>query len=32
MSLSPQAQAVKEILMSLISRPTMESRELLLVS
>ena len=32
LSLSPQAQAVKEILMSLISRPAMENRELLLVS
>lgn len=29
--LSPQAQAVKEILMSLVSRPTLENRELLLV-
>ncbi|NDO80670.1 nitrogen assimilation transcriptional regulator [Citrobacter sp. NCU1] len=31
-SLSPQAQAVKEILMSLVSHPTLENRELLLVS
>ncbi|MGU3412135.1 nitrogen assimilation transcriptional regulator NAC [Enterobacteriaceae bacterium C34A] len=31
-SLSPQAQAVKEILLSLVSRPTLENRELLLVS
>jgi len=31
-SLSPQAQAVKEILMSLVSRPSLENRELLLVS
>ncbi|KFC13201.1 nitrogen assimilation regulatory protein [Trabulsiella guamensis ATCC 49490] len=31
-SLSPQAQAVKEILMSLVSRPTLENRELQLVS
>ena len=31
-SLSPQAQAVKEILMSLVSRPMLENRELLLVS
>ncbi|HAZ77266.1 MULTISPECIES: nitrogen assimilation transcriptional regulator NAC [Enterobacteriaceae] len=30
--LSPQAQAVKDILMSLVSRPTLENRELLLVS
>jgi hypothetical protein len=30
--LSPQAQAVKEILMSLVSRPSLENRELLLVS
>ncbi|WAH52341.1 nitrogen assimilation transcriptional regulator NAC [Pseudescherichia vulneris] len=30
-ALSPQAQAVKEILMSLVSRPTLENRELLLV-
>jgi len=30
-SLSPQAQAVKDILMSLVSRPTLENRELLLV-
>ena len=29
--LSPQAQAVKEILMSLVSRPALENRELLLV-
>ncbi|WP_313064241.1 nitrogen assimilation transcriptional regulator NAC [Atlantibacter hermannii] len=32
LTLSPQAQAVKEILMSLISRPALESRELLLAS
>lgn len=32
MTLSPQAQAVKEILMSVISRPALEGRELLLVS
>jgi len=31
-SLSPQAQAVKEILMSLVSRPSLENRELQLVS
>ena len=31
-SLSPQAQAVKEILLSLVSRPSLENRELLLVS
>ncbi|HAT7523168.1 TPA: nitrogen assimilation transcriptional regulator [Citrobacter koseri] len=31
-SLTPQAQAVKEILMSLVSRPMLENRELLLVS
>lgn len=31
-SLSPQAQAVKEILLSLVSRPMMENRELQLVS
>ncbi|VVT52290.1 Nitrogen assimilation regulatory protein Nac [Kosakonia radicincitans] len=31
-SLSPQAQAVKDILMSLVSRPAMESHELQLVS
>ena len=31
-SLSPQAQAVKEILMSLVSKPSLENRELLLVS
>ena len=30
--LSPQAQAVKDILLSLVSRPTLENRELLLVS
>jgi LysR family nitrogen assimilation transcriptional regulator len=30
--LSPQAQAVKEILMSLVSRPSLENRELQLVS
>ncbi|EMH4162933.1 nitrogen assimilation transcriptional regulator NAC [Pluralibacter gergoviae] len=30
--LTPQAQAVKEILMSLVSRPTLENRELLMVS
>ncbi|WP_238085097.1 nitrogen assimilation transcriptional regulator NAC [Pseudescherichia vulneris] len=30
-SLSPQAQAVKDILMSLVSHPTLENRELLLV-
>lgn len=31
-SLSPQAQAVKEILLSLVSRPSLENRELQLVS
>ena len=31
-SLSPQAQAVKEILLSLVSRPALENRELQLVS
>ena len=31
-SLSPQAQAVKEILMSLVSKPSLENRELQLVS
>jgi LysR family nitrogen assimilation transcriptional regulator len=31
-SLSPQAHAVKEILMSLVSRPSLENRELLMVS
>jgi len=31
-SLTPQAQAVKEILMSLVSRPSLENRELQLVS
>ncbi len=30
-ALSPQAQAVKDILLSLVSRPTLENRELLLV-
>ncbi|WP_241897607.1 hypothetical protein, partial [Klebsiella pneumoniae] len=30
--LSPQAQAVKEILLSLVSRPSLENRELQLVS
>ncbi len=30
--LSPQAQAVKDILLSLVSRPTLENRELQLVS
>ncbi len=30
-SLSPQAQAVKEILMSLVSKPMVEERELMLV-
>ena len=30
--LTPQAQAVKEILMSLVSRPMLDNRELLLVS
>ena len=29
---SPQAQAVKEILLSLVSRPSLENRELQLVS
>ena len=32
MPLSPQAQAVKEILMSLVTRPSLENRELMLVS
>ncbi|UYU30656.1 nitrogen assimilation transcriptional regulator NAC [Siccibacter colletis] len=32
MPLSPQAQAVKEILMSLVTRPALENRELMLVS
>lgn len=31
-SLSPQAQAVKEILMSLVSSPALDNRELQLVS
>lgn len=31
-SLLPQAQAVKEILLSLVSRPSLENRELQLVS